>query len=210
MVTILLGRLSYDLSISIGIVPDRIADKESDVFFGDIVDSSLSEVNVAPVGNKYQSGPKLAGAIGPISDRAAPWKQIKYSYASTIVAAALTRFGKACVAELEVGHVSNEMCTVVKSRVGVSTGTYVGDAHAEHSPKVFGCRLNEHQSVKSKRSVQSLKYSRRAHSAADAHGDHAVTLAGADQFVQHRSRQFRSRAAQGMAESDGSAVDVDL
>src|ERR1035441_6584371 len=49
-----------------------------------------------------------------------------------------------------------------------------------------------------------------AHAAADAHGDHAVLDVAAWHFAQEGGGELRAGAAEGMAERDGAAVDVDL
>ena len=48
-----------------------------------------------------------------------------------------------------------------------------------------------------------------AHAAADAHGDHAVAHLAASHFLEQRCGEFGAGAAEGMAERDGAAVDVD-
>src|SRR5580704_381081 len=47
-----------------------------------------------------------------------------------------------------------------------------------------------------------------AHAAADAHGDHAVACVATLQFADERGGELGAGAAEGMSESDGSAVGV--
>src|SRR5882757_10369502 len=51
---------------------------------------------------------------------------------------------------------------------------------------------------------------RDAHAAADAHGDQAVALVAAVQFVDDRADEHGAGGAQRVTQSDGAAVDVDL
>ena len=48
-----------------------------------------------------------------------------------------------------------------------------------------------------------------AHAAADAHGDHSVARAPRFHLLEKRCGEFGAGAAEGMAERDGAAVDVD-
>src|SRR6266851_7087026 len=66
------------------------------------------------------------------------------------------------------------------------------------------------KSPHSKIQSQSLKYSRGAHAAADAHRHHAVTALTSFQLAQNRSGQLRSRTTERMAQSNCAAVDVHL
>ena len=59
----------------------------------------------------------------------------------------------------------------------------------------------------------SLKHfidTRRAHAAADAHGDDAAFGLAAFDLVEELGRQLGARGAQGMAQGDGAAVGVDV
>ena len=51
---------------------------------------------------------------------------------------------------------------------------------------------------------------RRAHAAADAHGDHAAFGLAALGLVEDLGRQLGSRGPQGMAQGNGAAVGVDI
>src|SRR5215212_7155959 len=57
--------------------------------------------------------------------------------------------------------------------------------------------------------LQSFKNSGGAHAAANAHRDHAVASAAAFELAQDGGGQLRARAAEGVAQGDGAAVDVD-
>src|SRR5260370_1557724 len=60
----------------------------------------------------------------------------------------------------------------------------------------------------SKIQSQSLKYSRGAHAAADAHRHHAVTALATFQLAQNRSGQLRSGATERMPQSDRASIHV--
>src|SRR6266851_5220101 len=55
-----------------------------------------------------------------------------------------------------------------------------------------------------------FKDSRGAHSAANAHGDHAVSPVAALEFAEDAGGQLRARATQWMSERDRAAVDVNF
>ena len=55
----------------------------------------------------------------------------------------------------------------------------------------------------------SFKDAGRALASAHAHRDHAVAGVAALHFAEDSRGEFRARAAEGMAERDGAAVDVD-
>src|SRR5258708_34889822 len=64
------------------------------------------------------------------------------------------------------------------------------------------------KSPHSKIQSQSLKYSRGAHAAADAHRHHAVAALAAFQLAQNRSSQLRTRATERMTQTDRAALYV--
>src|SRR6266851_462611 len=79
-----------------------------------------------------------------------------------------------------------------------------GDLSPLSTPQIQSGDKSPHSKIQS----QSLKYSRGAHAAADAHRHHAVTALAAFQLAQNRSGQLRSGATERMPQSDRASIHV--
>ena len=115
--------------LSIGVVPDRTSNENSNVFFGNVGHGLRYYVYIACSRHKDKAGVQSCGPVVPRTNRWATGKDLMDTKVRSIDFSRPSRFTR--ISELVVHHVTDKVSTVVIFRLHVRIPAYLLDVFVD-------------------------------------------------------------------------------